>query len=221
MRRRILFTVSMLAGTLLLAASTAASSEPFKRYTLPAGSQKIEVPNPADKTGRSTKPYTTKPYTPGTLVVLLPAAWRLRTYDYGTWARDPLHRTVRWSVGSRFEPVAQTLGGIRRHQVAWFGHARDIWGPNTGTAQQVGDSFLNLPIGKVWRQTLEIIPPAGNGGWAARSYARTYWLDRGIVRAYGIERHLYLTLYATCGHRQCAAHNGQLATIMASIRFIR
>jgi len=90
------------------------------------------------------------------------------------------------------------------------------------TWQRVGDTFLNLPVGKVWRQTLEVVPPKARGGWAARKYWRTYWLDRGVVRdaKTGTEKQFIAVFTVRCRYDQCATHNGQLAAIMRSIRFV-
>ncbi len=197
-RTRAVWVVAVAA---LVVATVAAAAEPTKRYTI-----------------RAAAPWTV--VSPEKLVVSLPAGWQVAP----TWMRgktrpsaaDPVHTGVKWWLSAFREEKGTTLAAIR-HREAFRGW-RDVWGEGTPLTLQVGDTYLRLPVGKVWRQSLLFVPPDKN--WAERYYWRSYWVDRGVVRdaVKGDEKQLFLAFVVSCTPSECRTHNGQLAAIMRSIR---
>jgi hypothetical protein len=187
----------------LVIASLAGASSPFKRYTLPAA--------PLGQVA-----------SPGTLTVLFPSEWRVSTkWQWGKAspsADDPVHTTVHWSVEAQLVEKDTTLADLLHNTPhVWRGWVDVGWGTKVRTA---GNTYLTLPIGKVWRLTQLIHPNKERGGWAARFYLRQYWLDRGVARktTTGEEKELFLIFTTSCGIDECRIHNGQLATIMRSLQ---
>jgi hypothetical protein len=205
-RTRILFAVGALLGALLLAVAASAGSEPVKQYTFPAGPQTLPPRGP-------------RVPDLGKLTVFLPAAWKVAAdAESGTtFARDPAHRYpgVSWAAGTIHYKLGTTLANISRWNAT---RTMNAWVPEW-TMQLVGNSYLTLPVGKVLRLTVRVVPPKDKGGWAARYYQRSYYLDQGFVRmSSGWQRQFFSVFTVMCKHDLCAAHNGQLAAIMHSIR---
>lgn len=100
--------------------------------------------------------------------------------------------------------------------LGWAGQT--VWGKGTPLRVYVGDSYLTLPMGKVWRYTMALVPPKGKTD-IKLFYERDYVLDRGIVTTTdGAEKHLFEGFTVICSSQFCKAHNAQLAAIMRSIR---
>jgi hypothetical protein len=217
MKTRAFLAVGIVVAASLLVVSVAGASEPFKRYTLPAGVDHLITWH-------------------GKLTVLLPAGWKVKPGDPS--AADPVHKSVAWRVYAQPEEKGTTLADLRARQLGEFRRFtihgwRDLWGWENGRYRVVGDTYLTLPIGKVWRQTTlvvpgkklggsTLIPSKKGGGWAARSYRRTYLVHRGVTTdaATGVEKELFIAFWISCGPAECQTHNAQFATIMRSIRFI-
>jgi len=196
MQVRVVSAVAGLLVALFFGASLAGASSSFKRYTMPAAPP-------------------LKVASPGTLTMLFPSDWQVKT----TWApsaNDPMHGTsVWWSVSADLEPSGTTLADIRAH--ASYSGCRDVWGyENPGRRRQIGDTYLTLPVGTMWRQTERVYADKGQCDSAAQGYLRQYTLDRKAMTDNGRKVFLVFTIY--CGINECQAHNGQLAAIMHSIR---
>jgi hypothetical protein len=201
MRTRTAYAVGALIAASLMVASLAGASAPVKQYTYLAA-PKWQVASP------------------GTLSVKLPAEWRVSTKWPDPAASDPVHTTVHWIVGSQLNKKGTTLADLRRSMFpAHPGWVGDGWNPG-GRARTAGSTYLALPIGKLLRQTALLVPAEANGGWAARSYTRYYFLDRGVVRqaTTGEEREFFSTFTVWCRVDECQTHNGQFAAIMQSLR---
>lgn len=211
MRVRAVCAVGALTSASLVVASLAGAAPPFKRYALPAAA-------------------SSQVASPGKLTVLLPAEWRVSTV--WTWqktkqgargsspyADDPVH-AVQWWVDATLEKKGTTLADLRRRST--FHGSSHFSGPQSPVVRQVGDTYLTLPVGKVWRQTVLWVPLKADGGWAARWYTRSYLLDRGVAREArtGAEKELFSEFFVRCGPDACRTHNSQLAAIIGSIRFV-
>jgi hypothetical protein len=133
-------------------------------------------------------------------------------------AVDPVHTTVRWSVAASVDPKGTTLADVRQYMLRWSGTR--VWGKGTPMKQKVGDTYLTLPMGKVWRYTLALIPAKSAGAEATLSYWRIYVLDRSSVlpTSSGAEKEFFYRFSASCRIDECRTHNSQLATIMRSLR---
>jgi len=203
------FAAAALSSAALACVGVASASTPFKQYTLPAAA--------ASRVSKA-----------GTLTLSLPAEWRFSTaWSWGKtstgfrarspWASDPVHTSVFFSVGVALERAGTTLDSVRRDQ-SWAG-SHDLWGPGTGVRRMFGDEYVSLPVGKAWRLTVIYIPPTSKGGWAARTFERQYWLDRGLVRTTAGQRKELFSLFVVgCRQDQCEAHNAQFEAVMRSIR---
>lgn len=181
----------------------------------------------------------------GKFTAQVPAEWRVHARDvftrrwfaapvYSYLAKDPVHKSVAWAASDRLEKTGTTLADIRAQTLSEFDprfsrHGwRDMWGWENGRMRLVGDTYLTLPIGNAWRQTLLIVPSEKQGGWAARRYVREYTLDRGVIRntTSGITQQAFMTFWMQCGYtpknqiNECPSHNGQLAKVMRSIKVI-
>jgi hypothetical protein len=181
----------------------------------------------------------------GKFTAQVPAEWRVHARDvftrrwfaapvYSYGAKDPVHKSVAWSASDRLEKTGTTLADIRTQALSTFDPRfsrdgwRDMWGWENGRFRVVGDTYLTLPIGRAWRQTLLIVPSEKQGGWAARRYVREYTLDRGVIRnmTSGIAQQAFMTFWLQCGYNpenqidECLSHNGQLAKLMRSITFV-
>jgi hypothetical protein len=200
-RIRTICTVGALIAASLVVVSLAGASSPVKQYTYLAA-PRWQVASP------------------GKLGVKLPAEWRVSTKWPDPAASDPVHTTVHWIVGSRLAKKGTTLADVRSSMSqAHPGWVEDGWLPG-GRARTAGSTYLALPIGKVLRQTALVVPAEADGGWAARSYTRYYFLDRGVVRqaTTGEEREFFSTFTVYCRFDECQTHNGQFAAIMRSLR---
>lgn len=145
-----------------------------------------------------------------------------------------MHTSVAWRASDRWEKTGTTLADIRAQALSEFDprfavHGwRDMWGWENGRFRLVGDTYMTLPVGRAWRETLLLVPSKKKGGWAARTYVREYTLDRGVIRntTSGIAQHAFAFFTVWCGYtpshtvNECLSHNGQLARVMRSIRFI-
>ena len=195
--RSTLICASAVAIVLVFAAAAAGSNPGFKRYTFPAAPPAAVAPT-------------------GGMTVLLPAEWKVKTAWGDTALRgpspsavDPIHTTVHWWVDAWLAPAGTTLDEMRQQMLGWTG--RPVWGKGTPINRLVGDTYLTLPIGKVWRLTTS----PGNG-----YVTRIYVIDRGVVlqRHGGSRQELFTQFWVNCRGRQCQAHNEQLSTVMRSIR---
>lgn len=201
-------------------AGAAGKLGPFQRYTFAGGAAAQIV-------------------SPGRFTVLLPVDWSeavgaIHTKWYwekpgqgtmvpsGPEAVDAWHRVViGWSVSTDLAAKGTTLADIRRRYA--FQGSRRIWGPETPVERQVEETYLTLPMGKVWRQSL-FTDPQGRQWVSSRepTYTRRYWLDRGVVRerSTGAEKQLFSIFTVECGTEAvCRAHTRLLDAIMRSIRF--
>lgn len=162
MRSRTVCAVGALILASLVVASLAGASSPFKRYTL-SGAPLGEI------------------VSPGTLTVLFPSEWRVKTKwqraGVSPFADDRVHTTVHWSVSDNLVEKGTTLADLLRNTGQIFRGWVDVgWATKVRTA---GSTYLTLPVGRVWRVTQLVHPNKERGGWAARFYVRQYWLDRG------------------------------------------
>jgi hypothetical protein len=207
MNTRVILATACIAAVSLLAVSAVGAPEPMKRHTFPAGVDRTILWH-------------------GKLTVLLPAGWKVRTSSPS--ATDPVHTSVTWTVGTWPQPKGSTLADIREWWRSYV-HGplsrhgwRDAWGWENGRWRIVGDNYLTLPMGKVWRLTTLTVPSKKAGGWAARSYRRIYYTRRGLTTdaATGGAKELFISFWITCSPADCPAHNAQLNTIMRSIRFL-
>jgi len=207
MRTKIVCCSCVIVALALATASAFASSSAWRRHTFPAG--------PASRI-----------VSPGRMTVEVPSGWRVspnvwiyrwtgnRLTERIPTAEDRVHVGVRWSADVKLRTKGTTLAQIRAGES--FAGWRTRWGVKS---RQVGDTYLTLPLGKVWRQTLLFVPGMYSDS-LARSYARFYWLDRGVAYSAttGDEYQLFELFTVTCSADQCRTDNGQLAAIMRSIR---
>jgi hypothetical protein len=194
-----------------LLAAAAASSPPLKRYAFPAAAP-AEVAAPAK------------------LSVLLPAEWLVSTR--WLWAAngkrpaesphadDPVHRTVGWTVSADLEPPGTTLAAARRVWLRRLPAHPATWATWSTQVRVVGDTYLDVRAGRVWRYSLLSVPDDAGGGWAAREYTRVYVLDAGLAQATTtrVFRELFSVFTVRCRADQCRTHNRQFAAIIGSVR---
>lgn len=208
MQMRLLGVAAALVALLVVTAAAAEAGSGGKRYTFAAA-----------------QPTQLSPT--GTLTVVVPSEWRVHTSWALTrigdrvsggppYALDPVHKSVGWTLESVLMKPGTTLAEMRHTMLRWSG--TPIWGKGSGIRVMVGDTYLRMPLGKVWRYTLKLIPPKGLGQRV--SYVRYYVLDRGIARALPshIEKQLFTRFTVVCVPPECGSHNDQLAALMRSIR---
>ena len=190
MRTRVASLVGGLFVALLVGASFAGASVPFKRYALPAA--------PPGKIA-STQ----------VLSVSLPSGWLVNP-EWPPSATDPRHPGVTWSMNASFESIGTTLADIRKRN-SWTGCRRG-WGYET----QVADSYVALPIGRVWHSTMRLYKD--KACTLAIGDIHRYWLDRKAISLTG--REAFLWFGAECRTNQCRMANQQFVAIVHSIRWI-
>jgi hypothetical protein len=143
---------------------------------------------------------------------------------------DPVHTSVNLSLDTWLAPRGTTLDDIRSRD-SFRGTRKWPWAPSAiTTMRQLGDTFVALPVGKVWRQSVLL-----TGTTSERSVMRMYWLHQGVARetATGAQEELFTRFTFHCARHyptglgnpppepptdQCRTHNGQLAAIMQSLR---
>ena len=189
-------------AVVLIGGSAFAASSEWTRYTFPAA-----PPN--------------KVVAPGTMTVRFPAGWHVRS----TWqtpggstpnASNGSGREAVWWVGASLENPTDTISDFRAAMLGLPGS--QVWGEGTPMRVYVGDSYLTLPIGKVWRLTMALAPVKGETNYTLH-YERDYVLDGGLVTTWaGGKKHLFEQFTIICSAEFCNAHNSQLAAIMGSIR---
>jgi len=201
---RIVRSLGVLVALALITGSALAASSAWKQYTFAAAPP-------------------SKVVAPGTMAVRFPAGWVVSTtwptllVRNGTPHAYPLSsKDADWWVDVSLEAKGTTMSDVRSRMLGWAG--KSVWGEGTPMRAYVGDSNLTLPMGKVWRLTLALVPVKGETGFGVH-YERDYVLDRGVVTtAQGAQRHLFNMFTVTCSAEFCKTHNGQLAAIMRSIR---
>lgn len=206
MRTRVVCGFGVVVALGLAVASALAASPGWKRYTFPAA--------PPDKV-----------VSPGMMTVQFPVAWRVKTtwgtldapngapnaYYGRSWSGPSW-----WANPSFLEETSTTISDIRDRMLGWAG--THMWGEGTPLKVYVGDSYVTLPMGKVWRLTLALVPQKGQTKFKL-SYQRDYVLDRGVVMTTaGVAKRLFVVFTVTCSAQVCKTHNGELAAIMRSIR---
>ena len=198
----------LVAAFMVISGSALAASSGWTRYTFPAA--------PPDKV-----------VAPGTMTVKFPEGWHVTTTWKtatasnrwrGSWpnAYYLSGRDAMWWPGLDLVNPSTTISDIRAGLLGWMGN--QVWGKGTPLRVYVGDSYLTLPVGKVWRLTQALVPVKGETDYTLH-YERDYVLDRGIVTTTtGTQKHLFEQFTVICSAEFCKAHNGQLAAVMRSIR---
>lgn len=205
MQMRIASVAGALFVALLVGVSLAGASSPYKRYTFPAA-----------------PPYAVT--SPGSLTVLLPSAWTVKTtwtkthMPWATNARYPYWR--QWGIDADLPPKGTTLADIQARET-WSGCRKGLgWGPKVpgGYDKVLASGYMTLPVGRVWHSTMRHYWHKGCWTGARDSIRQTYWLDRNLVSLDGQE--VFLSFTGFCGIKQCPAYTRQLAVIMHSIRLL-
>lgn len=189
MQVRVVLSVGSSVVALLLGASPAGASSPFKQYMLP-GAPPAKVASP------------------GKLAVSLPSGWSVKT-AWPPKATDPRHPGVAWSLDAALETRGTTLADIRTTN-SWTG-CRKGW----GYERQVADNYLTLPLGRAWHYTMRVYADKTCTSPALFDMDR-YWVDRKAVSRTGQE--VFLVFDTFCLTSQCETQNRRFATIMHSIR---
>ena len=219
MRTKVVCGFAVVVALAVGAGSAAGSSPGFKERAFAISSGKFTAQVPAEWRVHARRVFTRRWF---------PAP----QYSYD--ASDPVHTTVQWGAGDRWEKSGTTLADMRAQALSEFASRyavhgwRDMWGWEHGRFRLVGDTYVTLPAGRVWRETTLVVPSAKKGGWAARWYVRQYILDRGVIRnaTSGITQQAFMVFGVWCGYarshsvNECLSHNGQLAKVMRSIRFV-
>jgi len=195
---RIVRSLGVLVALALIAGSAFAASSQWRQYVFEAAPPSRVV-------------------APGTMTVRFPVEWRV---SFGTGTPSAYYRSykdVQWWADAALEARSATISSVRSGMLGYAG--RSMWGEKTPMMLYVGDSYLTLPMGKVWRLTLALVPAKGETDFGGLHYWRQYVLDRGVVTTtQGAEKHLFNVFNVECSAELCKTHNGQLAAIMRSIR---
>lgn len=196
MRTRIVCSLGVVVALALVAGTAFASSSAWKRYTF------LEPPRQLAS--------------PAKITAQFPSGWAVDTAKTRATAGASRSATaVDWTVSGQLDERDTTLSNIRKGMLGRVG--RTVWGEGTPIYAYVDDAYVTLPMGKVWRLTLALVPRWGDKFplW----YEREYVLDRGIAKnTAGTPKHLFLTFQVMCAAQGCRNHNGQLTAIMRSIR---